>query len=93
MGLRVTPEEESEGLDNATVEKLLDTHLVRAEKRAGATWYELAHDRLLVGTHEGFWIYDLVAETGGVPDAPRYAQAIAPGNGPFSAWACPDRLE
>ncbi len=38
----------SGGLDNSWIAKLLDTHLVRAEKRAGATWYELAHDRLLV---------------------------------------------
>ncbi len=39
--------DESEGLANAVIERLLDTHLVRAEKRAGATWYELAHDRLI----------------------------------------------
>lgn len=39
--------EESEGLANDVIERLLDTHLVRAEKRAGATWYELAHDRLI----------------------------------------------
>lgn len=38
---------ESEGLPNAVVEDLLDAHLIRAEKRAGATWYELAHDRLI----------------------------------------------
>ena len=40
---------ESGGLDNRLVERLLDTHLVRAEKRTGATWYELAHDRLIQG--------------------------------------------
>ncbi len=39
--------EESEGLANDDIERLLDTHLVRAEKRAGVTWYELAHDRLI----------------------------------------------
>lgn len=39
--------ESSDGLDHAEVEELLDTHLVRAESRAGATWYELAHDRLI----------------------------------------------
>ncbi len=37
----------SEGLDNELIERLLDTHLVRAEQRAGSTWYELAHDRLI----------------------------------------------
>ena len=26
---------------------LTDAHLVRAESRRGATWYELAHDRLI----------------------------------------------
>ncbi len=39
--------ETSGGLANEIIEKLLDAHLVRAEKRAGATWYELAHDRLI----------------------------------------------
>ncbi len=39
--------EQSEGLANEIIEELVDTHLVRAEERAGATWYELAHDRLI----------------------------------------------
>jgi hypothetical protein len=39
--------EASEGLPNEVIETLLDTHLIRGEKRAGATWYELAHDRLI----------------------------------------------
>jgi len=39
--------EQSDGLPNRTIEKLLDTHLVRAEKRRGTTWFELAHDRLI----------------------------------------------
>ncbi len=38
---------DSEGLANEVVDQLLDSHLVRAEQRAGATWYELAHDRLI----------------------------------------------
>jgi tetratricopeptide (TPR) repeat protein len=38
---------QSGGLDNRLIERLIDTHLVRAEQRAGATWYELSHDRLL----------------------------------------------
>jgi len=37
----------SGGLANGLIEQLLATHLVRAEQRAGATWYELAHDRLI----------------------------------------------
>jgi tetratricopeptide (TPR) repeat protein len=34
-------------LNNELIEKLIRTHLVRPEQRAGATWYELAHDRLI----------------------------------------------
>jgi uncharacterized protein YecT (DUF1311 family) len=40
-------QDQSGGLNNASVRSLLDTHLVRSEQRAGATWYELAHDRLV----------------------------------------------
>jgi WD40 repeat protein len=36
-----------QGLDSRAVQKLLDAYLVRAEKRRGATWLELAHDRLI----------------------------------------------
>lgn len=38
---------DGQGLGESVVLHLLDTHLVRAEERAGATWYELAHDRLI----------------------------------------------
>jgi WD40 repeat protein len=38
---------QSQGLDNPAIAGLVDAHLVRAEKRRGATWYELAHDRLI----------------------------------------------
>jgi len=38
---------ESEGLDNELIGRLVDTHLVRGEQRAGAVWYELSHDRLI----------------------------------------------
>jgi WD40 repeat protein len=37
----------SGGLPNELIDPLLDAHLIRSEKRAGATWYELAHDRLI----------------------------------------------
>ncbi len=37
----------SDGLPNAAVRKLEDAHIIRAEQRAGQTWYELAHDRLI----------------------------------------------
>ena len=44
---RLREPRESGGLDNALIEKLIDAHLVRGETRASATWYELAHDRLI----------------------------------------------
>ena len=37
----------SGGLDNQAIRLLVDAHLVRAEKRGGSTWFELAHDRLI----------------------------------------------
>ena len=37
----------SGGLTNSLIDRLIDSHLVRAETRASATWYELAHDRLI----------------------------------------------
>ena len=37
----------SEGLNNDAIWALVDAHVVRAEKRRGATWFELAHDRLI----------------------------------------------
>jgi WD40 repeat protein len=34
-------------LDEKAIQALVDTHLVRRDKRHGATWFELAHDRLI----------------------------------------------
>jgi WD40 repeat protein len=34
-------------LDNRAINYLVNSHLVRSEKRGGATWFELAHDRLI----------------------------------------------
>ncbi len=49
--------EESHGLSNRAVWPLVGTHLVRAEKRLGANWFELAHDRLIapVRTDNAAW--------------------------------------
>ncbi|HYY56314.1 MAG TPA: tetratricopeptide repeat protein [Pyrinomonadaceae bacterium] len=38
---------ETGGIPNAAVDELENQHLVRAELRGGARWYELTHDRLL----------------------------------------------
>jgi hypothetical protein len=39
--------DQSDGLDNEAINGLVRVHLVRAEERLNATWYELAHDRLI----------------------------------------------
>ena len=39
--------ETSGGLPNPAIRQLEDAYLVRGEKRAGVTWFELAHDRLV----------------------------------------------
>ncbi|HWQ83784.1 MAG TPA: WD40 repeat domain-containing protein, partial [Anaerolineales bacterium] len=38
---------ESKGISNDAIRLLEDSHLIRAEKRLGAIWFELAHDRLI----------------------------------------------
>ncbi len=49
--------ESSKGLENKAITPLVDAHLVRAENRRGATWYELAHDRLIepIRTDNAAW--------------------------------------
>jgi WD40 repeat protein len=42
----------SGGLDNSLIQGLIEAHLVRGEQRAGATWYELSHDRLIKPVQE-----------------------------------------
>jgi WD40 repeat protein len=48
---------ESDGLENKAIWMLERTYLVRAEKRGGATWFELAHDRLVrpIRENNGDW--------------------------------------
>lgn len=41
----------TEGLANSVLDELVDAHIIRAEPRAGSTWYELAHDRLIKPIH------------------------------------------
>jgi hypothetical protein len=47
----------SGGLDNTVIARLVDSYLVREDKRRGNTWYELAHDRLIepVRTSNAQW--------------------------------------
>ncbi|WP_129627962.1 PQQ-binding-like beta-propeller repeat protein [Candidatus Oscillochloris fontis] len=47
----------SAGLENSAITLLIDAYLVRAEPRRGATWYELAHDRLIapIQANNAFW--------------------------------------
>ncbi len=46
-GLVYRGAEQTEGLPNAAVDELVDAYLLRAIRRGGDTWYELAHDRLV----------------------------------------------
>jgi WD40 repeat protein len=39
---------QSAGLGNKSIMRLLDSYLVRSEPRAGAHWFELSHDRLVL---------------------------------------------
>ena len=43
---------ETAGMANAVVEGLERRHVLRAEERAAAQWYELAHDRLVSGVQQ-----------------------------------------
>ncbi|MCA9712234.1 MAG: hypothetical protein KDK70_40735, partial [Myxococcales bacterium] len=42
----------SAGLDNRLIQGLLRHYLVRSEQRAGATWFELSHDRMVGPVHQ-----------------------------------------
>ncbi|NJM07873.1 hypothetical protein HC891_19295, partial [Candidatus Gracilibacteria bacterium] len=44
--------EHSAGLANTTIGELIDSYLVRGEKRRGMTWFELSHDRLVAPVRE-----------------------------------------
>jgi WD40 repeat protein len=46
-GLALRGENETGGLPNEAVDSLEGQHLIRAEARAGARWYELSHDRMV----------------------------------------------
>ena len=49
--------QQSQGLDNQAIAPLVDAHVIRAENRRGATWYELAYDRMIepVKTNNAEW--------------------------------------
>ena len=54
----------SEGLDNQAILLLENAHLVRAEQRAGTTWFELAHDRLVapIRQENEIWFRDHLSD-------------------------------
>jgi Novel STAND NTPase 1/FHA domain len=56
-GMVLQGPQNSQGLNNDAIRLLVDAHLVRAEKRLGATWFELSHDRLIepVRTNNATW--------------------------------------
>jgi WD40 repeat protein len=62
-GLVLRGPKESAGLPNEAVDILENTHLIRAEIRAGARWYELSHDRLVDPILTSNRSYERVTET------------------------------
>ena len=44
--------EDTGGISNSAVDILEDQHIIRAEVRSGARWYELTHDRLIEPIHK-----------------------------------------
>jgi hypothetical protein len=45
------------GVPNRAIDELEDRHLIRAEWRSGARWYELTHDRLVVPVQTSNGVY------------------------------------
>ncbi|MGC9395145.1 MAG: eIF2A-related protein [Anaerolineae bacterium] len=62
-GLVLRTEVDTAGLPNAAVDVLEGKHLIRAEMRAGARWYELVHDRLVDPILQSNAAWDVARET------------------------------
>ncbi len=78
--------DESEGLDNRAIRPLVDAHLVRAEKRRGATWFELAHDRLIEPVQASNAAWRRARLTRWIAVGATLAIALALGVGLFVGW-------
>ncbi len=62
-GLALRGEHETNGLPNEAVDVLSNRHLIRADMRAGARWYELSHDRLVDPILASNTAWDIARET------------------------------
>jgi WD40 repeat protein len=62
-GLVLRGETETAGLPNQAVDILEDQHLIRADRRAGARWYELSHDRLVDPVWQANQAWEAARET------------------------------
>ncbi len=62
-GLVLRGEHETGGLPNPAVDVLNAQHLIRADARAGARWYELAHDRLVNPILQSNLAWELARQT------------------------------
>ncbi len=62
-GLALRGPEATAGLPNAAVDILEHRHLIRADLRAGARWYELSHDRLVDPILESNRAWEAARET------------------------------
>jgi WD40 repeat protein len=62
-GLVLRGESDTAGLPNAAVDLLERRHLISSDVRAGARWYELAHDRLIEPVLHSNRAYDRARQT------------------------------
>jgi WD40 repeat protein len=62
-GLVLRSEKDTAGLPNPAVDLLERRHLISSDVRAGARWYELAHDRLIDPVLQSNRAYDLARQT------------------------------
>ncbi len=78
-GLVLRGDEETGGLPNATVDVLEETYLIHADVRAGARWYELAHDRMIEPIQQSNRAWEAARQTPLRITAQRWQESKNPG--------------
>jgi WD40 repeat protein len=62
-GLVLRGDKETAGLNNAAVDHFETTHIISSDVRAGARWYEIAHDRLVDPINQSNHAWELTRQT------------------------------
>jgi len=78
-GLVLRGENETNGLANEAVDLLDDSHLIHADIRAGARWYEISHDRLVEPILQSNRIWEAARQTPLRITARRWQETKNPG--------------